>query len=113
MTNSISFPALFDKVFEINRVAFNMFGKDVMWYGVILTVAVLAAAIYGMRRCDEFGWNQDQVVDGLLYCLPAAIIGPDCIMWCVNGIITVHIRAISLKSGTAVWEFMGLLLRQF
>ena len=75
MTNSISFPALFDKVFEINRVAFNVFGKDVMWYGVILTVAVLAAAIYGMRRCDEFGWNQDQVVDGLLYCLPAAIIG--------------------------------------
>ena len=75
MTNSISFPALFDKVFEINRVAFNVFGKDVMWYGVILTAAVLAAAIYGMRRCDEFGWNQDQVVDGLLYCLPAAIIG--------------------------------------
>lgn len=75
MTNSISFPALFDKVFEINRVAFNVFGKDVMWYGVILTVAVLAAAIYGMRRCGEFGWNQDQVVDGLLYCLPAAIIG--------------------------------------
>ena len=75
MTNSISFPALFDKIFEINRVAFNVFGKDVMWYGVILTVAVLAAAVYGMRRCDEFGWNQDQVVDGLLYCLPAAIIG--------------------------------------
>ena len=75
MTNSISFPALFDKVFEINRVAFHVFGKDVMWYGVILTVAVLAAAVYGMRRCDEFGWNQDQVVDGLLYCLPAAIIG--------------------------------------
>ena len=75
MTNSISFPALFDKVFEINRVAFNVFGKDIMWYGVILTVAVLAAAVYGMRRCDEFGWNQDQVVDGLLYCLPAAIIG--------------------------------------
>lgn len=75
MVNSISFPELFDKVFEINRVAFNVFGKDVMWYGVILTVAVLSAAIYGMRRCDEFGWNQDQVVDGLLWCLPAAIIG--------------------------------------
>ena len=75
MVNSISFPGLFDKVFEINRVAFNVFGKDVMWYGVILTIAVLSAAVYGMRRCDEFGWNQDQVVDGLLWCLPAAIIG--------------------------------------
>lgn len=75
MVNSISFPGLFDQVFEINRVAFNVFGKDIMWYGVILTVAVMSAAIYGMRRSEQFGWNADQVVDGVLWCLPAAIIG--------------------------------------
>lgn len=75
MVNSISFPGLFDRVFEINRVAFNVFGKDIMWYGVILTVAVMSAVIYGMRHCNEFGWTADQVTDGFLWCLPAAIVG--------------------------------------
>ena len=75
MVNSISFPGLFDRVFEINRIAFTVFGKDIMWYGVILTTAVILAAVYGLRRCEEFGWSQDHLMDGLLWCLPAAIIG--------------------------------------
>jgi len=75
MVNSISFPGLFDRVFEINRVAVNILGKDIMWYGVILTIAVMSAVIYGMRRCDEFGWTQDQVIDGFIWCLPVSIIG--------------------------------------
>lgn len=75
MVNSISFPGLFSQVFEINRVAINVFGKDIMWYGVILTAAVMAAVVYGLRRCDQFGWTQDQLVDGVLWCLPAAVIG--------------------------------------
>ena len=75
MVNSISFPGLFDRVFEINRIAFTVFGKDIMWYGVILTTAVILAAVYGLQRCEEFGWSQDHLMDGLLWCLPAAIIG--------------------------------------
>lgn len=75
MVNSISFPNLFDRVFEIDRVAFTVLGKDIMWYGVILTTAVILAAIYGLRRCEEFGWSQDHLMDGLLWCLPAAILG--------------------------------------
>ena len=75
MVNSISFPGLFDKVFEIDRVAFTVFGKDIMWYGIILATAFLAAVLYAVPRCPEFNWNSDRLIDAVLWCLPCAIIG--------------------------------------
>lgn len=35
----IEFPNLFDKSIIVNRVAFNLFGVDIYWYGVIIAVA--------------------------------------------------------------------------
>ena len=75
MVNSISFPGLFGKVFEIDRVAFTVFGKDIMWYGIILATAFLAAVLYAVPRCPEFNWNSDRLIDAVLWCLPCAIIG--------------------------------------
>lgn len=75
MINEISFPKLFDHVFSVNRVAFTVFGKDIMWYGVILAVAFMLAALYVMRRAPEFGWNPDKLLDLLLWGLPAGILG--------------------------------------
>ena len=75
MTNLIGFPGLFDKVFSINRVAFNLFGKDVMWYGVILACGFVLAAVYCTRRTPQFGSNADEFTDLLLWGLPAAVIG--------------------------------------
>ena len=75
MINEISFPKLFDKVFTIDRVAFTIFGKDVMWYGVILAAAFVLAAVYVLRRCPEFGWSPDRMLDMILWGLPAGILG--------------------------------------
>lgn len=75
MTNTIGFPGLFDRTFELNRVAFNLFGKDIMWYGVILAFAFLLAAIYCSKRAKQFGTNSDEFTDLLLWGLPAAVIG--------------------------------------
>lgn len=75
MVNDISFPGLFDHVFHINRVAFTVFGKDVMWYGVILAFCFVAAAFYVLRRCPDFGWSADKFLDMILWGLPAGILG--------------------------------------
>lgn len=39
----IEFPNLFDKSIIVNRVAFNLFGVDIYWYGVIIAVGVILA----------------------------------------------------------------------
>lgn len=75
MVNSVSFPGLFDRVFTLDRVAFTVFGKDIMWYGVIITVGFLLAVLYARARCGEFGCSQDTLLDGILVCLPCAVIG--------------------------------------
>ncbi len=75
MTNSISFPGLFDHVFEIDRVAFTIFGKDIMWYGIIIALGFMGAVLFGLRYCREFNWDPDTLLDGVLVVLPCAIIG--------------------------------------
>ena len=75
MINEISFPKLFDHVFRINRVAFTVFGKPIMWYGVILAVCFLLAAAYTLKRIKRFNWNADQMTDMILWGIPAGIIG--------------------------------------
>lgn len=72
--NVVSFPGL-GLEFELNRVAFNLFGKDVYWYGVIIAVGFILAVLYGCRRAAPFGVDQDKVIDMLFFAVPAALIG--------------------------------------
>lgn len=72
--NVVSFPGL-GLEFELNRVAFNLFGKDVYWYGVIIAVGFILAVFYGCRRAAPFGVDQDKVIDMLFFAVPAALIG--------------------------------------
>ena len=75
MVNSISFPGLFDQVFQINRVAFTVFGKDIMWYGVIIAFGFMLAVIFAGANSREFNWDPDSLIDGVLVSLPCAIVG--------------------------------------
>ena len=59
----IEFPNLFDKSIIVNRVAFNLFGVDIYWYGVIIAVGVILAFIYAMHKCKQFGLIPDHVFD--------------------------------------------------
>ena len=51
MEHAISFPAL-GLDFNINRVAVNLFGKDIYWYGIIICLGFCAggAVSIGGRR---------------------------------------------------------------
>jgi len=75
MINTVSFPGLSDVVLTLNRVAFSVFGYDIMWYGVIIGSGFMLAALYAVIHAKEFELDTDFIMDILIWCLPAAIIG--------------------------------------
>jgi len=72
--NTLLFPGL-GLEFELNRVAFTIFGRGIYWYGVIIAVGFILAVLYGCRKAAPFGVDQDKVIDLLFFAVPAAIIG--------------------------------------
>lgn len=76
MKNHISFPGLGIKEFTIDPVAFTVFGKDVMWYGVIISVGILLAISYVLYRAKHNeGIKHDDVYDYAIYVVLFGVIG--------------------------------------
>lgn len=73
MENVIAFPALGFSV-TVNRVAFNLFGKEIYWYGIIIAVGFALALFYCSKRIGDFGFTNDLLYDAVLLALPSAII---------------------------------------
>lgn len=73
MEHAISFPAL-GLDFQINRVAATVFGKDIYWYGIIICIGFVLAALYVNARVKEFGCTSDNLMDCLIICVPVGII---------------------------------------
>ena len=44
------------------------------YYGLIIAAGLLLAVIYGLRRCKQFGIKDDDIVDGVLWVTPFAIL---------------------------------------
>ena len=73
MEHAISFPGL-GLDFTINRVAFEVFGKNIYWYGIIICIGFVLGALYLNSRVKEFGFTSDNLVDCMLLGVPAGII---------------------------------------
>ena len=71
--NPITFPGL-ELTFHIQRVAFQIFGKDIYWYGIIIAAGFLLAAAFCSWRAKDFGIKKDDFLDMLLWGLPIGII---------------------------------------
>lgn len=74
LNSAITFPGLGlrldpDRYFLIPGTDFPVY-----YYGVIIVFGLILAAIYGLRRSKEFGLKQDDIMDGVLWILPFAII---------------------------------------
>ena len=61
--------------FNPSRVAFSIGSKPIYWYGIIIAAGFLLAVYYAMRRADQFGLTQDNIIDMLICAVPLAIIG--------------------------------------
>lgn len=71
----VSFPAFFEKVLEINPVAFSVFGISVHWYGLIICTGIILAVLTAIKCAHREGISTDDVLDFALFAVPIAIIG--------------------------------------
>lgn len=61
----VSFPKL-GLEFDIDRVAFTIFGIDIYWYAVIIVFGFSLAAIYGYFNRRKYGLTKDTLMDLLI-----------------------------------------------
>lgn len=73
MIHVVSFPGL-GLEFTLNRVAVELFGRPIYWYGVIIASGLLLAVYLCSRWSGRFGIDQDQIVDMMLFAVPAALV---------------------------------------
>ena len=68
----ISFPSL---GIEINPpLGFGTDAFEIRFYGLLIALGLLLAAVYGLRRKKVFGLTEDEIIDGALCIIPFAII---------------------------------------
>ena len=75
MINTVSFPGL-GLEFTLNRVAFTIpvLDRPVYWYGVIITGGLILAVYLCMRWSKRFGITEDNIIDMMLFAVPAALV---------------------------------------
>ena len=73
--NTLSFPGLGIDPFQINRVAFRLFGRPIAWYGIIITVGIVLAVLYVMWRAKQNDIKSDDILDLALVTVPCGILG--------------------------------------
>ena len=73
MTHVVSFPGL-GLEFTLNRVAFTVLGRPVYWYGIIIASGLLLAVFLCSRWGKRFGITEDQIIDMMLFAVPAALV---------------------------------------
>ncbi len=59
----------------MNPVAFKVFGVEIMWYGVLISLGVLLGVFFALKECRRIGFKEDNLLDFLLIAIPAAIVG--------------------------------------
>ncbi len=68
----ISFPAL---GLEMNPGRSLSLGPlTIHYYGIVIALGLLLAVFYGMRRSKKFGLKSDDILDGVLWIVPFAIL---------------------------------------
>ena len=60
---------------EIGRTAFRLFGIDIYWYGVVISVAIVLGFLYATKRAPQFGLISDKVFDAAAAGLIGGFIG--------------------------------------
>jgi phosphatidylglycerol:prolipoprotein diacylglycerol transferase len=74
-TSTISFPGLGIGEFKIDSVAFTVFGREIAWYGLIITCAIVSCFFYIRWRAKEISLKTDDLLDMFLPTVIFGVIG--------------------------------------
>ena len=59
----------------VDPVAFTIFGRDIAWYGIFITLAMLTGLIVATIRAKKIGLSFDDLVEVFICVIPLSIIG--------------------------------------
>lgn len=59
----------------MNPIAFSIFGIDIRWYGILIASAMLIGTLLALRESRRINFDENYILDVLLYSVPAAVIG--------------------------------------
>lgn len=72
----VEFPNLFGGIaFNVRRVAFQVFGIEVYWYGVIISLGLFLCTILALKQCERFNIKKDDFLDALMWAVPSSLVG--------------------------------------
>lgn len=59
----------------MNPIAFNIFGLGIRWYGILIASGMLLGTLLALRESRRVNFDENYILDVLLYSVPSAIIG--------------------------------------
>jgi prolipoprotein diacylglyceryl transferase len=59
----------------MNPIAFNIFGLSIRWYGILIAAGMLIGVLLAIRESHRVNFDENYILDIILYCIPSAIIG--------------------------------------
>ncbi len=74
MTHKIAFPKL-GLNFNVNRVAFTLFGTNIFWYAIIIITGFILGASFVAQRAKKKGINTDHIWNIAIFGLVFGVIG--------------------------------------
>lgn len=69
------FPNLGIEIQKLDNVAFNIFGLEVYWYGLIIGIGILSGLLLAVYEAKRTGQNPDDYMDFVLVAIVACVIG--------------------------------------
>ncbi len=72
--NQIVFPKLGIDV-TINPTAFTVFGMEIQWYGILITIGLLLAMMFGFRNMRSLGIDPDRAIDAVIGGIIGGLVG--------------------------------------
>lgn len=59
----------------MDRVAFTIFGIDVMYYGILIGIGMILAYYIAVKEAKRVGYTEDDILDLAVFMIPIGIIG--------------------------------------
>jgi len=53
----------------MNPVAFTIFGIEIMWYGILISIGVLLGVYFALREARRVNFKEDNLIDFLLFAI--------------------------------------------
>lgn len=59
----------------MDRVAFSIFGIDIMWYGILMAVGMILGTLIAIKEAKRVGIKEDYVLDLAIFAIPIGLFG--------------------------------------